>query len=584
MFLKNTKKIGCFTYVYVFLGVPFALVGIFFGAKSVRNFSDAHSMKNWQQVPAKIISAELKEKHSDKSTTFYIDVLYQYLFSGVPYEGSKVNISGGGESGSHYPDLFKKLDDCKNSGKNYRCFVNPNNPGQAILNNKLRTVDYAIFPAVAILFSGVGIGLIIFGVFTVKNAKICVDLHLQNPEKPWLHKPEWINGKIKSSNRISAYFALFFAVFWNLISWPVTIVFIPEILKEKKYVGLFVLLFPLIGIGIIIWTVVSFVRLKKYGESVFVMESVPGVIGGALKGLIITKVNVKSDDGFDVELNCVNIHNSGTGKNRKTSERILWQDIYSIKREAMENDLTKSAIPVLFKIPFNVRESNEENSNDKIIWRLKICAKVPGIDYKAHFEIPVFKTESSRENFELDSSALKKYIDEPTQNSIFSSSGIVSEKLMNGGTKFIFPTAWKQSVILFLFTLVWSSVVIFLWTKKDAPMVLQIVLTAVVPLLIYGFLDLLLYKSDVVAQNNVLSILSGWLGFRSEKKLDASDISEIKAKSGVQSGKKIHHSIIVITNSEKNVTITKRVDNLRQAEYIINEIKKVVYYGNNNTL
>jgi len=576
MLIKKKKKTGCFTYFFIFFGIPFALAGIFLGVKAVRNFSDAYSMKNWQQVPAKIISAELKENRSDKSTTFSVDVVYQYQFSGKNYKGSKVNITGGGQSGSYYPDLFQKLEKCKNSGEKYRCFVNPNNPGESIINNKLRVVDFVIFPAVSILFGGVGIVLIIFGFFTVKNAKICNNLLQQNPEKPWLHTPEWANGKIISSNRLSAFFALFFAIFWNLISWPVAIAFIPEILKEKEYFGLFVLLFPLAGFGLIIWAVVSLRRWKKYGESVFGMQSNPGVVGGALKGIILTKVNIESDEGFKVELNCVNRYRSGRGKNRKTSERILWQDTYFIKHEIYKDDLTKSAIPVLFKIPFDSRETNEDNPGDAITWRVKISAKVPGVDYKAHFEIPVFKTEDSREDFELDSSLLKKYIEEPTQDSLFSSSRIILEKLMNGGERYTFPTAWKQSVFLLLFTIAWSGVVIFLWTRKDAPMMLKIILSVVVPLLIYGFLDLILYKSEVTAHDNSLSILSGWLGFRSEKKLEASDISEIKAKSGMQSGKKIHHSIIVTTNSGETVVLTKRVDNLRQAEFIINEINKVM--------
>jgi len=577
MLIKKKEKAGCFTYFFIIFGLPFALVGIFLGYKAVRNFSDAYAMKNWEQLPAKIISAELKTSHSDDSTTYSVDVVYQYIISGREYEGSKVNISGGGESGSYYPTLYQKLENYKNSGERYRCFVNPNNPGESILIKKLQFVDYLLFPAIAVLFGGVGIGLIIFGIFSVKKAKTCNNLLQQNPGKPWLHKLEWADGKIKSSNKTMFLFTLCFAVFWNLISWPVAILLTPEILKDKEYVGLFVLLFPLVGIGLIIWAVVSLVRWKKYGESIFAMKSTPGVVGGALEGVIVSKVNIKPESGFKVELNCVNRYTTGSGKNRKTSERVLWQDICLIKHEIYKEDLTKSAIPVLFKIPFNSKETNEENPGDKIIWRLKISADVPGVDYKTTFEIPVFKTEKSRENFEFDDSILKEYKEEPTKNSVLKTSGIFSAKLINGGIKFIFPTAWKQSVILFVFILIWSAVVIFLWTKKDAPMMLKIIFTAVLPFVIYGFLDLLLYKSEVTARKGLLWILSGWAGFRAEKYLDASDIVEIKAKRGMQAGKKLYYSIVVTTNYNKKITIAKRIDSLRHAEYIINEIKSVTF-------
>ncbi len=401
-----------------------------------------------------------------------------------------------------------------------------------------------------------------------------INLQEQNPDKPWLHKPEWSIGKIKSSNKKSTYLTLLFALVWNLISWPITILFVPEILKEKNYALLFVFLFPLIGIGLIIWTVVSFIRLIKYGESVFIMKSIPGVAGGALKGIIVTKVNVKSENGFKVELNCINRHYSGTGKNRSTAERILWQDEYLIKHEVFEDDPTQSAIPVLFKIPFDAKETNEENPRDAIIWKLKISADVPGIDYKAIFEIPVFRTEESRENFEIDSSSLNKYMEKTTGDSLLKSSGIISEKLMNGGVKFIFPTAGKKAIPLFLFSIVWSVVVALLWIIGSPPMMIKIIFTAVLPFLFYGFLDRLLYKSEVTVSNGSISIMNGWIGFRSVHNLSSSDIEEIKLEDTTQSDKVIFSSIILITNSGKKITIARRIDDRLHARHIIEEIKK----------
>jgi hypothetical protein len=445
-------------------------------------------------------------------------------------------------------------------------------------------VDIIIFPAVAILFSGIGIGVIVFGIINIKKAKILVGLEQKNPDKPWLQKPDWLSGKIKSSNKTMIYFSLFFALFWNLISWPVVIAFIPEILKGKNYAMMFIFLFPAVGIGLIIWFVFLLIRWKKFGESVFVMESMPGVVGGAVKGLIITNVNIKSDSGFKVELNCVNKYTSGGGKNRKTSERILWQNVRFLKREAMEDDLTKSAIPVLFKIPFDAKETNEENSNDKIIWRVKVSADVPGVDYSAHFEIPVFRTEASREDFELDDSSLNKYTEEPTRDSLLKSSGIISEDLVNGGVRFIFPVAWKSAIVVFVFIVFWGAVVVFLWTKRNVPMMFKIFSSAVLPFIIYHFLDLLLYRSEITVQNNSVSILNGWLGLRSVKDLTNSDISEIKIEKSSQSGKTLFYSIAAITKSDKKVVIAKRINNLQQAEYIINEVKRGMNYGNNNTL
>ncbi|RLD12306.1 MAG: hypothetical protein DRI44_01075 [Chlamydiae bacterium] len=570
---SKSKKAGCFAYVFILFGIPFALVGIFLGIKSVKNFSDSYEMKNWEQIPSEIISVKLNENQSDKSTTYSVDAVYQYQFSGKNYKGSRINITGGGESGSYYPTLYKKLSKFKKSKKKYLCFVNPGNPAESILNNKLRTVDIIIFPTIAVLFSGIGIGIIAFGIFNIKKEKIYVALQEKNPDKPWLQKPDWVNGKIKSSNKTMVYFSLFFSLFWNLISWPIAITFTTEILKNKNYEMLWILLFPAVGIGLVIWFAISLIRWRKYGESFFVMESVPGVIGGVLKGIIITKVKIRSDSRFEVELNCVNKHTSGRGKNRRTSERILWQNVLFIKQEAMEGDLTQTAIPVLFKIPFEVRETNEENPSDKIIWRLKIRAEVPGVDYSAHFEIPVFKTKDSRKDFEVDESVLNKYVEKTTGDALLKSSGIISEKLINGGAKFVFPAAGKKAIPLLLFNLVWGGMVMFLWKIKSPPMMIKIIFTAVQPLLIYGFLDRLLYKSEIAVSKGSITILNGWIGFRSERIVLSSDIEEIKLINETRSGQKLSSSIIVITNSGKKFTVARRIANLHHAEYIIEETK-----------
>lgn len=572
MLNQKNKKLGCSIYFLTLFGIPFALVGIFLAYRVISTFYDAYNMSDWQQITAKIISTELKENRSNNSITYSVNVVYQYEISDKNYKGTRINISSGSESGSYYPKLYQKLKRHKNSGESYTCFVNQESPENSILNKELRLKDLVIFPAVSLLFTGVGITLIIFGIFVARKTKICNELELQNPNLPWLHKPEWADGKIKASNKTLFITSVFVALFWNLLSWPVAIMIIPEILKNKEYVGLFVLLFPIVGIGIIIWAILAFSRWKKFGESVFVMKSNPGLIGGALEGFILSATNVKPENGFKIELNCINRYRSGSGKKRNTSETILWQDICMIKHEIYEKDLTKSVIPVLFKIPFELKETNDGNPNNKIIWRLKISADLPGIDYKSVFEIPVFKTKDSSKSFELDPSVLDKYIEKPSQANLTKNNKIICEQLTNGGVKFTFPIAWKQSIIIFLFVLVFGGISGFLWTKPDVPIIFNLILMIFVSVMIFAFLDLLLYKSEVTAHKNSLLICSGLKGFRSVKNIDFSDVLEIKATRGMQAGNKLFYSIKLILKTGNKICIAKRIDSLQKAKFIIEQL------------
>ena len=134
--------------------------------------------------------------------------------------------------------------------------------------------------------------------------------------------------------------------------------------------------------------IVSVLRWRKYGQSVFEMASVPGVIGGQLAGVIRTSAKVQPEDGFRLTLNCVQRMTTGSGKNGSTSENVLWQDEQLIARELLQNDPEQSAIPVLFQIPYECRPTDETDANDQTIWRLEVSAKTPGLDYSTSLTCP----------------------------------------------------------------------------------------------------------------------------------------------------------------------------------------------------
>lgn len=58
---------------------------------------------------------------------------------------------------------------------------------------------------------------------------------------PWLDEKDWLNGQIHSSARSAFYLSLFFALFWNAISFPIAL-YCPELvdgfaLKIKQFIG-----------------------------------------------------------------------------------------------------------------------------------------------------------------------------------------------------------------------------------------------------------------------------------------------------------------------------------------------------------
>ena len=94
-------------------------------------------------------------------------------------------------------------------------------------------------------------------------------------------------------------------------------------------------------------------------------------------------------NGIQTKLSCVRPRTTGSGKNRSTPETVLWQDQHQTAGGMTD------AIAVRFAIPADRRATDDTDPDDQIVWRLNTRAELPGVDFAAQFEVPVFKTTPS---------------------------------------------------------------------------------------------------------------------------------------------------------------------------------------------
>ena len=129
-----------------------------------------------------------------------------------------------------------------------------------------------------------------------------------------------------------------------------------------------------------------------------------------------------------------------SGKNSSTSESVLWQDEQLIARDFLQNDPARSAIPVLFQIPYDCRPTDETNASDQTIWRLEVSAKTPWLDYSTTFDVPVFKTPESDPNFVVDHSLIAEYAAPENLDRDLHEAGVVKMESPTGeGCRLVFP-------------------------------------------------------------------------------------------------------------------------------------------------
>ena len=257
--------------------------------------------------------------------------------------------------------------------------------------------DAGMLVLFGLIFCAIGFGLMIAAVFAGRWLKKRSQLQAQHPGEPWLWREDWASGLIQSTDRATVLGAWIFALFWNGVSSFVFFVVPQELAKGNKGV-IIALIFPVIGVALLVWAVRATIRWRKFGQSVFKMISVPGVIGGGLAGGIQIPHKLHASEGVRVRLVCLQRVTTGSGKNRSTTENVLWEDEKVITKDPV-SDPRHTVVPVFFQIPPGWPATDSEG-NQTIVWRLEAKAKVPGVDYFAQFEVPVFVTEKSRTSAE----------------------------------------------------------------------------------------------------------------------------------------------------------------------------------------
>jgi len=568
----------------ILFALPFTAVGVGAGVWLFSGILEHWKMRSWEERPATIVRAELETHRGRKGgATYRATAEYTYHYQGRQYTGNRVSINGGRDNvGSFHQDVHRQLSEHQKSSSPFRCYVNSERPAEAILFRDLRWSMVGFQMIFATVFGAAGFGMLTFSVLGYRKTKGDSALVALHPDEPWLCKKDWADGKISSSAKTAAIVLLVCTFFWNLISVPALLVFRYEAFAKGNRLVFLILVFPVIGAILVLCTIVSMLRWRKYGQSVFEMASMPGVIGGQLAGVIRTSAKVQPEDGFRLTLNCVQRVTTQRGKNSSTSESVLWQDEQLIARDFLQNDPARSAIPVLFRIPYDCRPTDKTNANDQTIWRLEVSAKTSGLDYSTTFDVPVFKTIESDPNFVVDQSLIAEYAAPENLDRDLHEAGVVKmESLTGEGCRLVFPMARAPGVAFFLtvFGLVFFAVP-FVMFYMGAEWWINTIFGAV-----FGLVGLLclafsasawFYSSAVDASPHGLTIVGGLFGLGREQRIGASDVKNIVLTSRAGQGEKVYYDIDIVCLAGKTVTASKRILGKRLASSVIRQIEQAM--------
>ncbi|UCH47616.1 MAG: DUF3592 domain-containing protein [Betaproteobacteria bacterium] len=435
-------------------GLMFAGGGLFFLSQlALPMWQDWRAMRDWQPAYAMLRSVSGSENETKAS--------YQYEFDGVGYSGDRIYVSSFNDNiGPYHKNLLAKLRQHQRNGESVPVWVNPQDPGQAVIDRNMRWGLFALMSAFCSVFVLIGLLVAYAGIrsagkkpgsgrpslsalrrewkqknsdpqFTMsfleyaqqRAAEFDEQEKSMAPQLDWHLRKGWGTSTIRSEAKSGLIAIWGFAVFWNAISWPLILV-LPKELAKENYPALFTLAFPLVGLFLLYQALRKLHEYRRFGVVTFEMDPYPGSIGGHVGGQVrVSRLDygtaTYSTSKLLVRLECVYSYISGSGKNRSRREDVKWAEEGA---PHIESSIQGIRLSFHFNVPENLPAADVEQTGAYHFWRLSIKADIPGVDLDRQFNIPVFKraetTSSVREDISAQVAEKKEQKSEAARQSI----------------------------------------------------------------------------------------------------------------------------------------------------------------------
>ncbi len=344
---------------------------------------------DWVEVEAQLESVELGEsRDSEGGVSYWVEARYRYRFDGTDHVSDRIDFHPGADNlGDYHQREHRRLAAAFRAGQPVTAWVDPQRPERAVLNRDLRPARLGFGLLFAVMFGGAGTLVIVLMRRGHRRRAEVAAFQASHPDQPWAAWPQWRSKQLRCDSAGTRGFITFFALFWNLVSLPILFI-VPGEIADGNGAAAIGLLFPLIGVGLGVWAVREWIRSRRYGASVLALDALPVPLGGRLRARLEVPARLQARE-LALQIACVRIRRTGSGKNRRTTEDVLWEDSARLAPTPGSTPGSTQA-RIDLRLPGDRPEASEENPSDRVVWRMSIRSQEPGVDFRARFELPVF--------------------------------------------------------------------------------------------------------------------------------------------------------------------------------------------------
>jgi len=345
--------------------VPFLGVGVWMGSMAVRTINKVEAAQSWTETPAEILSCVLKSHRGSKGgRTYCVTGQFAYTYNEKKYRSFQVTFYSDGNDniGNFHQRIFHQLESARLSKKTLPCWVNPNNPDEAVLIRELRPEMMGFQLIFVFAFGGAAIA-ILSGVAFSLGAKRS-DNNKIRMRHSGIHRPLLVSGVASLAGGLWIVWKAWVLV-GNLSStWYLLIALVPGVV--------------LMGFGLYTW-----LRFTKFGVSELMLSPSILRLRDSLAATVLIPKIVEGD--FKGRLTCTHQYTTGSGKHRNTHHDVVWSEEQVSPASPGGEQMTQ----VRFRFELRGGHITEERGSDSYYWRLLVTSDLPGVDYKAEFDVIV---------------------------------------------------------------------------------------------------------------------------------------------------------------------------------------------------
>lgn len=409
------------------------------------------------------------------------------------------------------------------------------------------------------------------------KAKELEQFETRYPNEPWLWRTDWEKGFALSEEITQSKIPIGMGIFVLLISaYPVFA--IPSELAKGKYQILVALLFPIVGVLLLIQVIqgtLKYLRAKRFGETKLQYGRGPVALGKEFVGAVTTSKVLKPGTDINVYLECVRRYESGSGTDSNTWTQVMWQE--SLKVKCLSTGVS-TQIPVRFQIPSDCRETYGAGTREEILWRVRCQSEVEGLNFAATFTIPVFKTD------EVESTNTVQSLAQDSGEKIAPPSNPTIKLTREGdGIRLNFRAG--RNIGLSLILLVFGFLVVLggglgVYAGSQIHIVIGVIFgipfgLVILPIVFISLL-LLFGSSETIVRRSGVVVINKLLFFRKEKEIKIDHISDIILDSSMQSGNQMYWDLKVQQKSGKPIVCGTGIADKDEAKWILTEMRKVL--------